>query len=201
MVNIEQTSFCVVDVETASLPPDRPGRVCEIGAIKTADGKEVARFETLVNPQEPVSEDSFRVHGISDEMLRGAPNFPETAPRFLEFCRGSILVAHNTGFDLPVINAELGRAGLPPWKGGSICTVRLSRKAFQGLPSYSLDSLSRFFNLEFSARHRAMGDCEVTQQVFWRCVNRLREARKIRTLAELLEAGWNRHSEDRKEGG
>jgi len=195
MNRIEDAVFCILDLETASMSNTRPTRICEIGAIKTAGGGEVGRFQSLVNPEEPISPDVRNIHGISDEMVREAPKFADIAAAFRDFSRGTVLVAHNTAFDMAVLNQELRRVGLSKWQGASIDTIRLARKAFSGLPSYGLDGLSSFFELKFSERHRSIGDCEMTLQVFWRCVARLKEIEKVRTLTDLLEAGRNLRAE------
>lgn len=195
MNRIEETVFCIVDLETHALAEGAQARICEIGAIKTREEKELERFQTLVNPGEPIPQDAVRIHGITTEMVREAPPFPQVAPAFREFTRGTVFVAHNTAFDLVVLNEELRRAGMAPWQGGTVDTVRLARKAFAGLPSYGLDGLASFFEISFRERHRAIGDCEMTVQVFWKCVARLRELGKVSTLNDLLEAGRNRRAE------
>jgi DNA polymerase III epsilon subunit family exonuclease len=195
MNRIEEATFIVLDLETASLEDGRPSRICEIGAIKTRDRRELERFQSLVNPQEPITGSAFRIHKISDAMVREAPTFPELADRFREFAKGTILVAHNTAFDQPVLNQELRRAKRPKWQGASIDTIRLARKAFPGLPSYSLDGLASFFEVSFTERHRAIGDCEVTLQVLWKCIDRLIKIDRVRALTDLLELGRNRAAE------
>jgi DNA polymerase III epsilon subunit family exonuclease len=197
---IEEQVFCIVDTETASIEEVKSARICEIGVIKTRNGEVLERFQTLVNPTVPMSAGALQIHRISDDMVKGAPKFGEVAPRVSEFLRGTILVAHNTAFDATVINSEFQRAGLAPWKGACIDTIQLARKGFAGIPSYGLDSLIKFFELNVPERHRVMGDCEATLIVFWKCVNRLKELGKVRTLLDLVELGRNRHLERVKWG-
>ena len=47
-----------------------------------------------------------------------------------------------------------------------LCTVRLGRKVFPGLPSYSLGKLCRTLNLPIENRHRAGGDAQATVLLF-----------------------------------
>lgn len=196
MIGVDEATFCIVDVETASIQEGAVCRVCEIGAIRTRAGEELDRFESLVHPEVPIHVDAQRIHGISDEMVACAPRFPELAPRLLDYIRDSILVAHNTAFDIPVLNGELARAGLPPLKNPVTDTVRLARKGFAGLPGYGLDRLIEFFNLNVVRRHRSIGDCEATLFVFWKCIRRLQELGKLRTLEDVLVLGRNRHLEN-----
>ena len=194
--SIEDQVFCIVDTETASIEPKiTDTRICEIGAIRTKNGAELERFQALVHPQVAISPEAVGIHHISDEMVREAPAFSAVAPRVAEFLRGSIFVAHNTAFDVPLVNAELARAGLPPWTGATIDTVILARKGFAGIPSYGLDSLIRFFDLQVPDRHRSMGDCVATLFIFWKCVARLQELGRVRTLLDLVNLGRNRNLE------
>lgn len=195
MDRIEDAVFVVFDLETSAVLTNGGGRICEIGAIKTSKGKELARFHSMVHPGEPITQGAYRIHKISDGMVRDAPRFSEIGPRFRAFAEGSILVAHNTAFDVKVLNREFSRIGLPRWRAAAIDTVRISRKAFQGLPSYSLDGLASFFDLSFTERHRAIGDCEVTVRVFWKCVERLRAIGLVSSLDDLLRLGRNRAAE------
>jgi DNA polymerase-3 subunit epsilon len=47
-----------------------------------------------------------------------------------------------------------------------LCTVRLSRKVFPGLPSYSLSNLKRHFGIVADRSHRALDDTLATVQLF-----------------------------------
>jgi len=47
-----------------------------------------------------------------------------------------------------------------------LCTVRLSRKIFPGLPSYSLGNLTKWFGIKIENRHTATGDAEATVKLF-----------------------------------
>jgi DNA polymerase-3 subunit epsilon len=195
---VDDTVFCVVDIETASIEEGTVARVCEIGAIQTRAEREIRRFTTLVHPQQPIRPEAQRIHGISDAMVASAPTFAQIAPTLQEMFRGTVLVAHNTAFDIPIINKELQVAGLPPLRNPATDTVRLARKSFAGLPSYGLDSLIDFFNLTVPNRHRSIGDCEATVHVLWRCVRRLQELGKVRTLIDIVELGKNKSLEPAK---
>lgn len=178
--------FTVVDVETTGLDPERD-RICEVGALRIVGGREEARYQTLVRPDRPVSEEARAAHGITDDMLREAPPFGTVAPALRRFLAGSILVAQNAPFDLAFLNAEFRRAGMPPLDLPAIDTIALARRLRPGLPTYNLDSLARLFDVPVAGRHRSLADCEVTARIFWKCVQALDPP--PRTAEDLIRRG------------
>lgn len=176
--------FVVVDVETTGLDPAEE-RVCEVGAIKLLGGREQARYQSLVRPSRAVSEGARAQHGITDDMLREAPPFEKIAADLRRFLAGTILVAQHAEFDLSFLNAEFERAGMTKLALPAIDTIALARKVRPGLSTYNLDNLAFHFKVQFRERHRSLGDCEVTGQIFWKCV----EALRPRTLEELIRKG------------
>ena len=96
---------------------------------------------------------------------------------FLEFIRGSKLVAHNARFDLSFLQESLARTALPTWKHGVYDSITLIRTAYPGLPSYSLQSLRQSLGLgqeiDESRPHRAGYDAEITMEAFAMAMRRL----------------------------
>ncbi len=167
--------FTVFDFETTGMSPVRD-RIVEIGALRVEKDGSLSRFETLVNPAIPIPFQVSRVHGINDSMVADAPFFPEAGARFLDFIHGSSLVAHNARFDLSFLQESLSRAGLPLWQGGAYDSIALIRKAYPGLPSYSLQSLRTSLALSGDypgTAHRAAFDAEMTMEAFSMAMKRL----------------------------
>ena len=63
--------------------------------MKVRGGEVLGEFQTLVNPQEPIPPFIAVLTGITDAMVAGSPRMTTVLPAFLEFARGSVLVAHN----------------------------------------------------------------------------------------------------------
>lgn len=173
----------VFDLETTGLSPERDA-IVEIGALRVVDGQvvEEGRFESLVRPLNAAGEllripwHAQRVHGISDEMVRGAPHLADVLPQFLDFVGTSPVVAHNAGFDCGFMRAAARRHGLvwsPPQEH---CTVQLSRRAFPGERSHKLDLVAQRLGLSFApgGRHRSIGDVQVTAEAYVRLLERLK---------------------------
>ncbi len=182
MMDTVASPFVVIDVETTGLDPSED-RICEVGAIRFEGRRETGRYHSLVQPQRKIPGDAVALHGISDEMLRGAPTFARIAPDLRRFLAGTFLVAQNAEFDLSFLNAEFERAGMGKLPNPAVDTIALARRAAPNLGSYSLDSLARHFQVDLKDRHRSMGDCEATARVFLKCVDALRPADARRLIA------------------
>ena len=161
--------FTVFDVETTGMSPVRD-RIVEIGAVRVDRDGVQTRFETLVNPSMPIPYQVTRVHGIDDNMVANAPSFTDAGYQFLEFARGSKLIAHNARFDLSFLQESLARVGLPLWKSGAYDSIVLIRKAYPGLSSYSLQFLRQALGLgqeiDEARPQRAGYDAELTMEAF-----------------------------------
>ncbi len=103
--------FVVFDIETTGFSPVN-NRIIEIGAVKLRDGKVLDRFSAFINPQVPIPFEIEKLTGIRDDMVKDAPLVEEVLPKFLEFASGSVLVAHNAGFDMSFIIENVRRLGL-----------------------------------------------------------------------------------------
>ena len=156
----------VFDFEATSLDT-QSARIIEMGAVKFAGTQEVDRFSTLVDPGCPLSPDVERITGITGEMLTGAPTAATALPRFHEFLRGCVCVAHNAEYDCGVLVSESLRLGIE-CDYHVLCTLKMARAFVQCEGGKGLSNLARHFELEFEARHRSIGDALVTAQVLWR---------------------------------
>jgi len=155
--------FAIVDIETTGGKPG-PDRITEI-AIVLYDGQEVIdSFESLVNPERSIPYNISRMTGITNEMVAEAPKFYEVAKQVVEMTQGAIFVAHNVSFDYNFIKHEFQQLGYV-FRRRKLCTVRLSRKVFPGLRSYSLGNLIKHFGIEVTDRHRAMADTLATVEL------------------------------------
>lgn len=103
-------------------------KIIEFCAIKT-DNKfcETGRFNSLIDPCQPITETITKLTKITNEMLIGKPKFVEILPKIEKFFLGeTVVVAHNVTFDMGVLCCELRRLDrefLFPWPTKRICTV------------------------------------------------------------------------------
>jgi DNA polymerase III epsilon subunit family exonuclease len=181
---LHESSFVVVDLETTGAKAP-PCRITEIGAYKIKDGKIVEEFETLINPETIIPPFIVSLTGITDEMVKDAPLFSDVVHDWLDFVDDSIVVAHNTAFDIRFLNHEISLVypGLR-LANPHLCTVKLSRKLLPDLENHKLHTVAEYFSIPISNRHRAAGDALATAEVFLQMLEHLQE-KGVNNLAEL----------------
>lgn len=156
--------YAIVDIETTGTYAAANG-ITEI-SIHIFDGKKlVEKFETLINPRQPIPHYIQAMTGITDKMVEMAPVFETVAEKIYTLLEGKIFVAHNVNFDYSFVKSHLAEAGFI-LNSKKLCTVRLSRKIFPGFASYSLGNLCHSLGITIKNRHRAGGDTEATVKVF-----------------------------------
>jgi len=160
--------YAIVDIETTGGYAAAHG-ITEI-SIQVFDGKKVVeKFESLINPGQPIPPYIAAMTGITDEMVEDAPPFEEVASTVYNLLTDKIFVAHNVNFDYSFVRYHLAAAGYD-LQCSKLCTVRLGRKILPGLPSYSLGRLCRHLGIDNESRHRAAGDrhrCGVLQRGYY----------------------------------
>ena len=180
---LNEIDFVVLDVEAIGAR-NVPARIIELGAYRLRSGKITDEFQTLINPGVPLPRFITALTGITDAMVADAPKFAEIVGSWLDFSGDAVLVAHNSMFDLPLLNQEIARV-FPGcrMRNAELCTVKLARRIMRNLESHSLDALAEHFAFEVPERHRAAGDAKATAQILLRLLDQL-ESQGVRTLAE-----------------
>lgn len=182
--SIHKVSFVAFDFETTGLYPAQD-TIVELGAVRFLDSKVVAEYQALVNPERPIPADAVKVSGISNEMVKDSPVLSQVLPGFMSFIEGSVLLAHNAGFDLGFLRTELERHSLGQVSNMVIDTLPLARKAFPGQKSYSLQNLAAFLNFPPNQAHRALDDSIMCMRLFLICAEKLSFMGEI-SLKEVL---------------
>lgn len=155
--------YAVVDIETTGSYPQQNG-ITEI-AIVLHNGNEVeGKYETLVNPHQPIPPYIIGMTGISNAMVSKAPSFEQVAPHIFQLLQNRVFVAHNVNFDYSFVKHHLQAAGFD-LVSPKLCTIRLSRKVFPGFRKYGLGHLSRELGIHIENRHRAGGDALATAEI------------------------------------
>jgi DNA polymerase III subunit epsilon len=148
-----------LDLETTGATPLND-RITEIGLVRFENGIEVARWQTLVNPEQAIPPFIQGLTGITNEMVKDAPTFAEVAKELETFLDGAVMAAHNARFDLGFLKSEYRRIGVT-LKQRVLCTVKLSRQLYPQFPKHSLNAIMERHHLTTEMRHRAMGDVEL----------------------------------------
>lgn len=178
----------IFDIETTGLDPLRGHRIIEIAGVRMENGvmQEDSAFVTLVNPEREIPWDARQVNKINDEEVKNAPTIDLVLPQFLEFAKGSLLVAHNASFDMGFLEAEKqfcwGFIELPE----CLCTLTLARNLYPGDFRHSLDALCKKFSLkETPHRHRALADVMLTGQALQKMMGRIPSFEELKKRAAV----------------
>ncbi len=156
----------MLDFETTGLSPAMGERITEVAALRIVDGVITERYVSLINCGARIPAFITSLTGISQAMVDGAPRVERVMPELLDFIGGDTLSAHNASFDEKFLLAEAARLDLAPAHQALVCSLKLSRRLFPGMPSYKLGALSQQLGLVFrSAAHRAEADAEVGAQL------------------------------------
>jgi DNA polymerase-3 subunit epsilon len=167
-------SLAFLDVETTGLSPWFGDRICEIAILRCRGDEILASFDTLINPERPISPGAGRVNGLTDEDVADAPLFAEVAAQVVPLLEDAIIVCHNAPFDLGFVSSELTRLGhaLPPVD--VIDTLQLARAYFD-FDSNSLQSIADHLMIGRSAAHRALADALTTRDVLGHFLVKLKQ--------------------------
>ena len=159
----------ILDTETTGLSTLEKHRIVEIGCVELNNQIPTDKiFHTYLNPQRPVSEDAYKIHGYSDQFLSDKKTFSEISENFLNFIKNKKLVIHNASFDLAFLNYELQFVNQKVIdKKNIIDTLEIARSKYPGSQN-SLDALCRRFNIDNSKRekHNALIDCHLLKEVY-----------------------------------
>ena len=159
----------ILDTETTGLSTKSQHKIVEIGCVEVENQIQTGNiFHEYINPERPVSEDAFKVHGYSDEFLSSKKKFTQIADAFLNFIKDKKLIIHNAPFDLSFLNYELKLCKKNEIKSNIVIdTLELSRSKFPGTQN-SLDELCKRFKIDNSKRknHTALLDCKLLLEVY-----------------------------------
>lgn len=166
---LRQTPIAFVDVETSGASAGFGDRVIEVGIVRVEEGKTVAEYEQLIDPQRSISVGVSALTGISQKMVTGQPTFAAQFETMLPLLRGAVVIGHNIRFDLSFLASEFRRCQrdiVADLQSNHVLdTVRIARRLF-GRGGNGLQSLCRRLGYVPDVAHRALPDAITTLRVF-----------------------------------
>ncbi len=172
----------VLDTETTGLQYNKGDKLIEIGAIELINRIPTGNtFHSYLNPliEGEMSNEAFKIHGLTIEFLSNKPLFSEIVESLLFFLGESKLIIHNANFDIGFLNYELQllengnqrvyeRLPYTEIKKESVIdTLEMAKSLYPG-KSVSLDSLCIKFGIhnKRKGKHGALIDCEILSEVY-----------------------------------
>ena len=176
-------SLVAFDLETTGLNPKRDA-ITEIGAIRFNENRVEDEFSVLVNPGRSIPNFITNLTGISNDMVRNAPNIHDVIPEFEAFVGDAPVIGHNVRFDLGFVQ----RYDALPYND-VIDTYELAAVLLPSAGRYKLGAISNALGIPLVNAHRALDDAKATQGIFARLYE-IAENLPIDLIAEIT-----RHSE------
>jgi DNA polymerase-3 subunit epsilon len=158
----------VIDFETTGISPEQGARATEVAIVLVEQGRIVDRFQSLMNTGAHIPAFITQLTGISNAMVRAAPDASEVMRQASDFVGDAPMVAHNASFDRKFWMGELSRLGLPA-RQSFACTMLLSRRLYPQAPNHKLGTLVDYHRLpRTGAAHRALADAEMAAELLLR---------------------------------
>jgi len=175
------------DLETTGIQVGKD-KIVEICVLKVQkDGSEECKT-WRINPERPIPKESSDVHGITDEMVKDCPAFPEVANEIYQFIKDSDLSGYNSNrFDLPLLGEEFLRADISfEMKNRRSIDVQ---SVFFKMEPRTLTAAYRFYcNKELVGAHGAEADTRATYEILKAQVERYEELNNdSQSLAEFTK--------------
>lgn len=157
-------SFCVFDLETTG-GNHKSDKIIEIGLVKVQNLEVVSSLNFMINPEIKIPEFIQKLTSISEADVKDSPKIEEVIDKIVEFMGDSILVAHNTAFDVPFFNSVLKRLGKDELTNKSLCTNLMTKYLIPNLLNSNLNYMCRLFDISHRKAHRAEDDAFATAEL------------------------------------
>jgi DNA polymerase-3 subunit epsilon len=165
--DLHELNFTALDFETAN---EKRHSACSIGVVQVRGGQVVERRQYLIRPVElRVEPINYSIHRISVQQLRNAPQLPELWPLIEPFLHEPLVVAHNSSFDMSVLDKTLLAYNLPVPAFHAMCSIKLVKAAFPHLERTRLSELADHFGLELN-HHDSLSDAAACAEVTLRAL-------------------------------
>lgn len=165
--------FTVVDIETTGLS-SAGAEIIEISALRYRGGKKTAVFSSLIKPHYAIPYFITQLTGITNEMVKDAPDRAETLSAFFDFVGRDVIVGHNVNFDVNFLYDEIALYLGKSLENDFVDVLRLARRYLPFLPSHKQVSIADYFGISAEGAHRALRDTEICAENFFR-IRRLAE--------------------------
>lgn len=175
--NKNYNSYVVFDIETTGLS-SRNDKITEIGAVKIVNGTIVDRFSQLINPEKEIPQVVVELTGISNAKVENEPTIEEVIPKFYDFSRDSVLVAHNAKFDISFIRREYANNNLE-FSHPILDTLVLARAIMTDMKRFNLGTLCKNLGVSLVGAHRAVNDAEATAAMFIKLIERFKREKEF----------------------
>lgn len=183
-MDLSEATYVVFDVETTGLSAIY-NNLIQVAASKMYKGNIIAEFDEFINPGHPLSAFTTELTGITDDHVKNAKPLIQVLKEFQEFCKDTVLVAHNASFDVGFMNANYERHGLPKITQPVIDTLEFARNLYPEYKRHGLGPLTKRFGVALEHHHMANYDAEATGRLLFIFIKEVAEKHGVTDLARL----------------
>lgn len=183
-MDLSEATYVVFDVETTGLSAIYNDLI-QVAASKMYKGNIIAEFDEFINPGHPLSAFTTELTGITDDHVKNAKPLVQVLKEFQEFCKDTVLVAHNATFDVGFMNANYERHGLPRITQPVIDTLEFARNLYPEYKRHGLGPLTKRFGVALEHHHMANYDAEATGRLLFIFIKEVAEKHGVTDLARL----------------
>lgn len=157
--------YCVIDIETTGLSPS-DSEIIEIAAVKYRENKAIDTYSTFVKPKMRIPRFITGLTGITNEMVKEAPDIFKATIDFYNFISDDIIIGYNINFDINFLYDALQNSHGLTLKNDFVDVLRFARKALPELNGRSQTRVADYLNISYEGAHRAVTDCEICNAIY-----------------------------------
>lgn len=169
--------YTVIDIETSGISP-ADSEIIEISAIKYRNCRRAEEFSTLVKPRNRIGYFITQLTGITNEMVKFAPNAAYATAEFYDFIGSDILMGYNVNFDINFLYDDLMIYHGIPLTNDFVDVLRFARKALPQLSNRQQTTVAAYYGINADGAHRALKDCEICNA----CYNKLKNEEVLKHI-------------------
>lgn len=154
------SDYTVVDIETNGLSPDLC-EIIEVSALKCRGDAPTDSFSSLIKPSAPITRFITELTGITDDMVKDAPDAESVLASFYGFVGKDIIIGHNVNFDVNFLYDNLRLKNGLILDNPFVDTLRLARRALPALCNHRQTTVAAHYGISTVGAHRALRDCEI----------------------------------------
>lgn len=164
---LNELELVIFDIETTGFRPQKGDEIISIGAVKMHGFRMLNEsFYTLVKPTQCIPQTIIELTGIDESMTANAPSIREALLAFLVFAKGCTLVAHHASHERNFMKHYSQHALQVPFNQRIVDTAFLIQICEDNRELVTLDDVCTHQNIAIVARHHALGDANMTAQIW-----------------------------------
>lgn len=186
--DLKNIIFTVFDTETTGISPDDGDEIISIAAVRIVNARIVYQdiFEELIDPKRDIPLESYKIHGINYEMVKGKPDISTILPLFKIYTHDTVLLGHNIAFDMKMFKVKEALTKTV-FTNPVMDTLLLSAVLYPTDELHDMESIAQRLGVNIIGRHTALGDAIATAKIFLK-MRPILNSNGIFTLKNALEA-------------